>query len=477
MAPSPTGEYHIGHIRTLLFNYALAKKTGGQFVLRIEDTDRERYVPGAVDMILDVIGDYDLTWDEGPRVGGPFAPYVQSERLDIYKKYAKELVEKGAAYYCFCTPERLDLLRKEQQAKGFSATRYDKHCLGLSKEEIASKLAAGEKYVIRLNVPADQTIAFKDEILGEVSFNSNDVDDQVLLKSDGFPTYQLAVVIDDHLMEITHVMRGIDWLPSTPKHVLLYKAFGWEFPAHAHLPNLRDIGEATKLSKRHGSVAAREFLAEGYLPEAVLNFLMLLGWAPENDKEVMTLPEFVKEFSLDRVHKTDLVAFDRQKLLWFNGVYIRQLATEALYEKLLAWSEKYNVALVTGSFDEDYVLKVITLIQERLKTFKEWVELTGYFFTEPEVDVNLLVKQSKDATKTKEILTSFITAFESVDDWQVTTLDLLGHKILEEKSYKPREAFMTIRIAVAGKEATPPLFDTLALIGKDRVLDRLKKVL
>ena len=477
IAPSPTGDFHIGSLRTALYSYALAKGQNGQFVVRIEDTDQSRYVPGSVDSILDDLLDYGLQYDEGPRIGGPFAPYVQSERLPLYQKYAEELVKKGAAYYCFCAPERLEALRQEQHSKGLAATKYDRHCLNLSKDEISQKLAAGEKFVIRLNVPSDVTISFKDAILGEVSFNSNEVEDQIILKSDGFPTYHLAAIVDDHLMGITHILRGVDWLPSTPKHILLYQAFGWEMPIHAHLPNLRDIGETTKLSKRHGSVAAREFLSEGYLPEAVLNFLMLLGWAPEGDKEIMSLSEFVQLFSLERVHKTDLVAFDRQKLLWFNGVYIRQMSNDTFYERLLAWSKKYKVNLKLSEPSKDYMLRVIALVQERLKTLDEWEELTSYFFTEPTVDVALLNKQAKDPVRTKEILQSFIKAFENVNTWQLSKLDSLGHKILEEKSFKPREAFMTIRVAITGKEATPPLFDTLALIGKDKVLERLKKVL
>ncbi len=272
MAPSPTGEYHIGHIRTVLFNYAFAKAFKGKFIIRIEDTDRERFVEGAVDRILDVIKDYGLGWDEGPRIGGEFAPYVQSERLDLYKKYAIQLVNSGHAYYCFCTPERLDVLRKEQQEQKMPVTKYDKHCSHLSKDEISTRLTKGEQYVIRLKVPENTQIDFHDEVLGDLSINSNDIDDTVLLKSDGYPTYHLAVVIDDHLMHISHVMRGIDWLPSTPKHVLLYRAFGWESPKLIHLPNLKEKGDNKKLSKRFGSVFAISFLEEGYLPEALINF-------------------------------------------------------------------------------------------------------------------------------------------------------------------------------------------------------------
>lgn len=477
IAPSPTGEFHVGHIRTLLYNYALAKNAGGTFVVRIEDTDRERYVPGAVEKILEIIKDYGLSWDEGPIIGGPHAPYVQSERLDIYKKYSQELVEKGAAYYCFCTSERLDEMRAKQRELGYAATRYDRHCRDLTKDEVDTKLASKMPFVIRLKVPKDKKITFKDEVLGEMSFDSNEIDDQILLKSDGFPTYQLAVVIDDHLMNITHVMRGIDWLPSTPKHVLLYQAFGWEFPKHIHLPNLKEVGENKKLSKRHGSVAALEFLQEGYLPEAVLNFLMLLGWSPKVEKEIMTVSEFVKEFVIDRIHQTDLVAFDRQKLLWLNGAYIRNMAVADLYDRLLAWSKKFNVDLRLGVFDRTYVEKVIALTQDRLKLLSDFPILSNYFFTEPGIDVDLLVKQSKDTSKCQEILINFITAIKIITDWTKENLETAGHKMLTDNDYKPKEAFMTIRVAVSGVEATPPLFDTLEVLGKDVVLKRLEKAL
>jgi len=261
MAPSPTGEYHIGGMRTLLYNYAQAKKEGGQFILRIEDTDRERLVEGATDRSIQVIRDYGLDWDEGPLVEGPYAPYVQSKRLEIYRKYARQLIDSGHAYYCFCTKERLDKLREEQRAQGVSSTKYDKYCLRLSKEEVQKKLDGCEEYVIRLNVPKNEEVSFDDKILGHISFPTNDLDDQVLIKSDGFPTYHLAVVVDDYLMKINYIMRGMEWLPSTPKHILLYKAFGWELPIYAHLPLLKEQGDTKKLSKRMGSVAAVEFLS------------------------------------------------------------------------------------------------------------------------------------------------------------------------------------------------------------------------
>lgn len=475
MAPSPTGDYHIGHIRTVLFNYAFAKANNGQFIIRIEDTDKERQVDGALDRILDVIQAYGLNWDEGPRVGGAFSPYIQSERLALYQQHAKELVSLGKAYYCFCTPDRLDALRIEQQEQKLPVTKYDKKCEHISEKVVKENLAGGVPYVIRLKVPKDQMIAFHDEVLGDMSVNSNDIDDSVLLKSDGYPTYHLAVVVDDHLMGITHVMRGIDWLPSTPKHVLLYRAFGWEIPALIHLPNLKEKGENKKLSKRFGSVYAVSFLEEGYLPEALLNFCMLLGWNPGTEQEVISLDEFIKLFSINKLHKTDLVAFDREKLLWMNGYYLRSLSSEKLYDRLVAWSKGYNKDLGTGGFDSSYVHKVIPLIQDRLKLLSEFTSLTDFFFKNPEPDKATALKYAGDKAKLDLIISSFKKLYLDVSetDWQASFLDQASHKLLTDNGLKPKEAFMSLRVIVTGKEATPPLFDVLSVLGKKVVLERL----
>ena len=479
MAPSPTGEYHVGHIRTVLYNLAFAKGNKGIFVIRIEDTDRVRFVEGATDRILDVIGDYGLSWDEGPRKGGSYGPYVQSERLDIYKKYAEELVEKGNAYYCFCTKKRLDTLRKKQQDKGLPVTKYDKKCLGLSNEKVTANLKKNMPYVIRLNVPEDEDISFTDIVYGTVTINSNDVDDQVLLKSDGYPSYHLGVVVDDHLMGITHIMRGNDWIPSTPKHVLLYKAFGWEIPEMVHLPNLKELGGSKKLSKRFGSVYAADFLKEGYLPEAMLNFLMFLGWNPGTEKEIYSLDEFIKDFSLDRIQKTDLVSFDRQKLLWMNGYYIRNLSPQDLWEKMKVWADKFNVELLGRSTKKDtYMVSVLTLVQERMKILSEFNNLTDYFFLEPDVSKDMLLEfVSKDVSKKDDILSSFVTILEKVEssNWSRHNLETICHGLLEQKGYKTKEAFMTLRVALTGKKATPQIFDMLPVLGKELTISRIKK--
>ena len=474
MAPSPTGEYHIGHVRTLLYNYAFAKQNNGKFLIRIEDTDRERYVEGSVAKILDVITDYGFTWDEGPKVGGPYAPYVQSERLEVYKKYAYDLVEKGAAYRCFCSEERLEKLREAQRKQGLPTTKYDRCCLKLSKEEVEKNVKDKKKYVIRLKVPENKIITFHDEVLGNVSINSNDLDDQVLLKTDGFPTYHLAVVVDDHLMEITHVMRGIDWLPSTPKHILLYEAFGWGLPKYIHLPNLKELGGTKKLAKRFGSVAATEFLEEGYLPEALVNFIMFLGWNPGGDREIYSLDEFIKLFSIEKIHKTDLIAFDRQKLLWLNGHYIRNIKVEELHERLEKWAKKFNVKLNSEKFPKDFNIKVLSLVQERIKVFKEFNDWTKYFYEEPKIEQEMLISFCSDGKKAKEILESFRKLYESVDKWARESLDKVSHGLLTQKSYTPKEAFMTLRIAITGEKTTPPIFDILEVLGKSESLKRLK---
>ena len=472
-APSPTGESHIGHIRTVLYNFALAKKNKGHFILRIEDTDRGRYVEGAVDRILNVIGDYGLSWDEGPRVGGPYEPYFQSQRLEIYKKHARELVEKGHAYYCFCSQERLNDVRKKQQEQKLPTTKYDRYCRNLSKEEADKKLANGDLYVIRQKIPDDATVTFHDEVLGDVSINSNDIEDGVLLKSDGFPTYHLAVVIDDYLMKITHIMRGCDWIPSTPKHVLLYKAFGWELPKYIHLPNLKEIGGNKKLSKRFGSTGANEFLAEGYLPEAVLNFLMLIGWNSGTEKEIYSLDEFINDFSLERVHKTDLVAFDREKLLWYNGYYIRSLSTKELFNRLLSWSVKYEQDLGIDGYSHDYAIKVLALLQDRIKTLSEFSQLTGYFFGNLKQDKKIISRFTKSEQIAKNILNDFYNVLSTVE-YRKDVLDSECHRLIDQKGYKTKEAFMTLRLALTGVEATPHIFDVIEVLGKEETLKRIK---
>jgi len=476
MAPSPTGEFHVGSLRTLLYDYALAKKSGGEFILRIEDTDQSRYVEGSVERMLKVIKDYGLSWDEGPKIGGPYEPYYQSQRLDLYKKYALELIEKGKAYYCFCDEKRLNDLREEQHSKGL-VSKYDKFCLSLSSDEVEKKLNEGAPYVIRLNVLSDETIEFEDAVLGKLSFPSNDIDDQVLIKSDGFPTYHLAVVVDDHLMKITHILRGREWLPSTPKHVLLYKYFGWEMPKFVHLPLLRESDSTKKLSKRSGSVDASDFLEAGYLPEAVLNFLMFLGWNPGTEREVYSLDDFVKDFSVEKIQTSEMAAFDRKKLIWFNGLYIRNITPEDLWGRIEDWHKEYSKDLEIKGFSHEYNLKILEMIRERMKTLSEFNDLSSYFYNKPKIEKDTVKKFTGNMDRAKEIIHNFLEVYENIssENWNIDYLDKISHDKLEEFSYKPKEAFMTIRYVVSGREFTPPLFDVLGVLGKKETVERMKK--
>lgn len=472
IAPSPTGEYHVGHIRTCLYNFALAKKDGGRFVLRIEDTDRERYVEGSVERIIKVIKDYGLDYDEGPEKDGDFGPYIQSERLEIYKKYAIELVEKGNAYYCFCTKERLDKIREEQKSRGCSTTKYDKHCCSLAKEEIEKNLKENIPFVIRLKIPENQILEYTDLVFGKISINSNDLDDQILIKSDGFPTYHFAVVVDDHLMNITHILRGNDWIPSTPKHILLYRAFGWEMPTTLHLPNLKELGSTKKLSKRFGPVSARDFLDIGYLPEAILNFLMFLGWNPGTEKEIYSLEEFIKDFSIEKIHKTDLVAFDRKKLDWYNSYYINKMNLDDFYTRLCKFDKSYE------EYEKAKLIKILKIVKDRVHILSETKNLITYFYKSPtnidEIKTLSLAESKKSYEETKVVISKIIEELFKIEDWKKEKIDEVLHLLMADLGIKPREFFMPIRISISGVLATPPLSDVLEILGKEEVLNRLK---
>jgi glutamyl-tRNA synthetase len=465
MAPSPTGEYHVGHIATLLKNYAFAHKHGGQFVLRIEDTDQERKVEGAVEKILKVITDYGLDWDEGPQKEGPFGPYVQSERLPLYEKYAKMLVDNNQAYYCFCSRDRLTELRDQQRANK-QQPRYDRHCRNLSLDEVAAKLEAGEEHVIRLKVPDNQDITFTDLIRGDITFNSSEVDDQVLMKSDGFPTYHLAVVVDDHLMEISHVMRGEEWISSTPKHVLLYQAFGWEPPVYAHIPVFLNPDGKGKMSKRKGTVSAQSFLDDGYLPEALLNFFMILGWTREDEREIMSLEEYIHEFDPARISAKSVV-FDLKKLAWVNGQYIRKLSFEELLEKLAPH--------IPDDFPKDKVENVVPLIHDRLEKLSDFDELTTFFYKPFERDANFSRLLNKKATPDVIALQLEATqqALSKITDWSHESIETVIRDLQEQNEWKKGQYFMMLRIASTGRKATPPLFETMAAIGQEIISDRL----
>jgi glutamyl-tRNA synthetase len=460
IAPSPTGELHIGTLRTLLYDYALARKNHGQFIFRLEDTDQKRYVPGSEKRLMDVIKEYGLSWDEGPDVGGPYGPYVQTERLDIYQKYIQELLDKKLAYYCFCTQERLDSLRATQKAAG-QIPRYDQHCLHLSPEEIQKNLDNKVPYTIRMVIPKNETVIFNDIIRGKIKFNTNEVDDQVLIKSNGIPTYHFAAVVDDHLMKITHVFRGEEWLTSTPKHLLLYKYFGWEPPLFAHLTVLLNADGHGKMSKRSGTTHAKSFLDQGYLPEAMLNFLMLLGWNPGDNQEFFTLDQFVEAFSLDHLHKKSPI-FDQKKLDYFNGYYLRQKTDDQLFDL-------FKKFLPEASDDQIKIL--VPVLKERIVKLSDLIAQTKFLFEDVEYDRSLLLEYkdkildsklvSNMLTKTKEILTDFTNLQEKLTN------------LIKDNNWNTGEYFMVFRVAICGSKFTPPVVDCLPALGQEKTLAKL----
>ncbi len=466
MAPSPTGEMHVGSMATLLKNYAYAKKHGGQFILRIEDTDKEREVEGGVAAIQEIIRRYGLDWDEGPGKDGSYGPYIQSERLAIYQREVQTLIGNSQAYYCFCSKERLAEV-KEQQIAAKQAPRYDRHCRHLSPEQAQAKIAAGESYVIRLKVPEDQEISFIDLLRGEISFNSNLIDDQVLLKSDGYPTYHLAVVIDDYLMKISHIMRGEEWISSTPKHVLLYQAFGWPKPVFAHIPVFLNPDGKGKMSKRKGMVSAGSFLDRGYLPEAMLNFFMILGWAKKDQEEVISLEEYIQEFEPSDL-SSNSVAFDLVKLNWLNGVYIRKLSSEELQERLQPF--------IPADFPVEKLPAILPLIHERLVTLADFSELTKFFYLPIAYDSALLLKKA-DAALVKTQLRATTEALAKISEWSTQQLESSIRQLQEQENWHRGQYFMMLRLAATGEKATPPLFETMEVLGRDLLIARLEEAL
>jgi glutamyl-tRNA synthetase len=468
-APSPTGHLHIGSARTALYNWLLAKKEKGLFLLRIEDTDRSRYVPEAMADIMEGLRWLGLNWDEGPDTGGPAGPYQQSERVELYRQYAEDLVARGKAYYCFCPPERLEELRR-------SGYGYDGHCRELSPERCREYFAEGKKAVIRFKMPREGKITVRDYLRGEMVFDLQTLDDFVLLKSDGFPTYHLAVVVDDHLMKVTHALRGEEWIASTPRHFLLYEAFGWEPPVFIHLPVILAPDGKGKLSKRHGATSLREYRHQGYLPEAVNNFLLLLGWHPPDDREVLSLEEAAAVFSPERIN-TAPVAFSLDKLNWLNGVYIRQLAPEELAARVLPFLQKDG--LLPDPCPPErfaYLVRIIPLVQERIKLLTEISEQTAYFFQEeiPVPSPELLTGKKSSPGEVHDLLAAAVKVLEGVADFSAAVLEEALRKLATELGQKPGALFMPIRVAITGRTATPGLFETMEVIGKPRVLQRLQ---
>ncbi len=474
-APSPTGFLHVGNIRTALFSWLWARHNGGVFILRIEDTDRDRIVPGALESIFESLRWLGLHWDEGPEVGGPYGPYFQSQRLDLYRKVAEELIARGAAYRCYCTPERLEALRAEQRARG-EPPGYDRRCRFLSPAERAELERQGLPSVVRFKMPLDGTTVVPDLLRGEVVFENAKLDDHVLLKSDGYPTYHLAVVVDDHYMRISHVIRGDEWIPSAPRHVLLYRALDWEMPVWVHTPTV--LGkDRSRLSKRHGALPVLDYREQGYLPEAVVNYLALLGWSAEDENEVFSPDELIRAFDLMRIG-TNPAIFDPEKLLWLNGVHIRRLAPEELAERLLPFLERDLSPEVPRPVDRDLVRRLVPLIQERIKLLTEAAPLVEPFFVEElSYDPALLIPKGLDRETTRRGLQAVLSRVAALPDFEAPTLEAALRELAEELGVKAGTLFMVVRVAVTGRTVTPPLFESMAILGRDRVLRRLDKAL
>ena len=468
IAPSPTGDPHVGTAYVALFNYALAKKHGGQFILRIEDTDRTRSNTASEEMIFEALRWLGLEWDEGPDVGGPFGPYRQSERSEIYTEHVEKLLSSGDAYPCFCTRERLTELRAHQRENKL-ALGYDGLCRHIAPEEAASRRSAGESCVIRLAMPDEGESTVVDLLRGEITIDNALVDDQVLVKSDGFPTYHLANVVDDHLMGITHVIRAEEWISSLPKHVRLYEAFGWQLPIFCHLPLLRNA-DKSKISKRKNPVSLNHFKRAGFLPEAMLNYLALMGWTMPDERDEFTLDQFISELTLERISLGGPV-FDLQKLTWLNGKYIRNLKSKELLERLK-----------TQWLSDEYLLEVLPLAHERIDTLQDFFEYATFFFTgDVEYDEKArtkLLAKGKNGPQTAKLFRQLLEDFiDPLLEWTVENIEEALRRFCEKHDVTAKEIFMPVRIAVTGRAATPPLFDTMAVLGKEVCRSRMRRAI
>ncbi len=483
--PSPTGLLHVGGARTALFNWLVAygqtprQGKRGAFILRIEDTDRARYVEGATEGILDILEWFGLTWDEGPDKGGPFGPYVQSERTDLYREQANLLVDQGAAYRCFCTPERLQQLREEQQARK-EPPGYDRRCRNLGRDEIEANLAAGMPFVIRFAMPREGETVVNDLIRGEMTFQNVNLEDLVLLKTDGYPTYHLANVVDDHHMQVTLIMRGEEWIPTAPVHVQLYRAFGWEVPKIAHMPLILAPGGG-KLSKRHGSTAMEEFRAQGYLPEALMNYLALLGWALDGEREIFSKEDLLEFFTLERVSPSP-ATFDYNKLRWFNQYYINHILdlddlTERVVPFLVAEGLVDVTAVDPDSEAHQRVREVTSILKDRLVLLSDAPDLMRYFLVDQldAYDPALLVPKKSDPATAKASLIAALDTLEGVSVEDEAGTEAALRQLAEQQGLKAGQLFMPIRVAVTGRTESPGLFETLRVIGDDRVRSRIRQ--
>jgi len=464
-APSPTGMLHIGSLRTALFNWLWAKKNKGKFILRIEDTDRSRFVEGAVENIKDALKWYGLDYDEGP--------LFQSERLGIYKKYSEELIKKDKAYYCFCTPERLDEVRKIQRANK-QATQYDGLCRSLSKEEVEKKLNEKGPFVVRLKVPHEGVTEFKDLIHEKISVNNSEIDDQVLMKSDGFPTYHLANIVDDHEQGVTHVIRAEEWLPSTPKHIILYQAFDWQLPIFAHLPMV--LGpDKSKLSKRHGALPALDYRGQGYLPEAIINFIALLGWNPKTDQEIFSIEELTKQFDLSKVNKSSAI-FNVEKLDWLNSQYIKRMDTEKLVNERRPYYEKEGFDINNNSLVE----ACVELEKDRLTKLSDSTEVAQFILTDDfNYDKNILIPKKETVEKVLNVLeqTKKMITKLSQDEFDSDKLKSNFEKFITKYNLNNKIVLWPLRVALTGLEKSPGVFEVMKVIGKEQTLNRTEKAI
>ncbi len=479
-APSPTGYMHLGNLRSALYTYLWARKNGGKFILRIEDTDQEREVPGAVEKIYASLNVAGLKYDEGPDVGGDYGPYVQSQRKDMYLPYAKQLIESGHAYYCFCTKERLESLRTpvnatteddEDNKEVKEVRKYDKHCLHLSKEEVEANLKAGMPFVIRQNIPTEGTTSFTDANYGTITVNNEDLDDMILIKSDGFPTYNFANVVDDHLMGITHVVRGNEYLSSTPKYTRLYHAFGWEEPVYIHCPLITNE-EHQKLSKRSGHSSFEDLEEQGFLPEAIVNFMALLGWSSGTDREIFSLKELIEVFDYHHINKSPSV-FDMNKLRWMNGEYIKAMDDKAYLEHALPYVKQ----VVKKPLDLE---KIAMLVKTRIETFCDIAEKIDFFDELPEYDTEMYVHKKMKTTKESslEVLKDLLPRLEALDDYSIAGVEktLMGY--IEEKGIKNGQGLWPVRTAVSGKQMTPGgAYEIMEILGKEESVRRVKKAI
>lgn len=508
-APSPTGMQHIGGVRTALFNYLFARANGGKFILRLEDTDRTRYGEEYVQNLFDTLAWLGIEWDEGPDKGGPYGPYVQSERFELYKKYAEELVAQGQAYYCFCDAERLERIRTIQTMNKMPPG-YDRNCRHLTDDEIKANLDAGKPYVIRLKVPLEGVTKFKDALLGDIEWKNEDINpDPVLLKSDGFPTYHLANIIDDHFMKITHVMRAQEWIPSTPLHVLMYQAFGWEPPVFCHLPMVMGQ-DGQKLSKRHGATSVNEFRARGYLPEALINYVAMLGCSYEDGRDMFCLHEFEQLFKMEHLNKAPAV-FDYKKLEWFNGQYMRLYTDEQLMEKILPFLTGTGDAALPINVSEQFpapkvgsavsgisisadgklsaeglddaavrakLIEVMPLIKERLHFLCDAPEMIAFLFKEPAVPpVEQIIPKKLDAERTKAVLIAAKDFVSRLDGMSHDDAEELARSEAEKLGVKLGDFMMPIRMALTGSRISPPLIGSIQILGCEKAAARIERTL